>query len=338
VTDPLWITEADVVAALSLPEAIEALERGLALEAAGQARNMAKTHQIWGGHHTLHAIGAVVEGAHVVGTKTWAHTAGGATPLVTLWNSDTGRLEAIIEAFALGQMRTGGISGVATAHMANEDADELAIVGTGKQAMTQVVAVAAVRALKRIRVFSPTPENRAAFTGRLKLLLPGVQAAEAASVEEAVKDAPIVTLVTRARAPVLSASMLASGTHLNAVGAITPEREEFAQDVFDRVDSIAVDMVESVKSLSAEFRKRFGEGDWASVRPLSELVAAKATRPESADLTLFKAMGMGLSDLALGVEILERVRAAGGGHAFPHPKPAQPRLLRARSSKETSHA
>jgi ornithine cyclodeaminase len=144
-------------------EAIPALEAGLALEAAGAARNMAKTHQIWGGHHTLHAIGAVVEGANIVGTKTWAHTAGGATPLVTLWNSDTGRLEAIVEAFALGQMRTGGISGVATARMANRGADDLAIIGTGKQAMTQVVAVASVRPLKRIRVFSPTAENRQAF-------------------------------------------------------------------------------------------------------------------------------------------------------------------------------
>ena len=133
-SDPLWITESDVVESLSLPEAIPALEAGLALEAAGSARNMAKTHQIWGGHHTLHAIGAVVEGAHIVGTKTWAHTAGGATPLVTLWNSESGNLEAIIEAFALGQMRTGGISGVATARMAAWDADDFAIIGTGKQA------------------------------------------------------------------------------------------------------------------------------------------------------------------------------------------------------------
>ena len=124
-TDPLWITEAEVVDALSLPEAIPALEAGLALEAAGTARNMPKTHQIWGGHHTLHAIGAVVEGAGTVGTKTWAHTAGGATPLVTLWSSETGKLLAIIEAFALGQMRTGGISGVATDRLARPDADEL---------------------------------------------------------------------------------------------------------------------------------------------------------------------------------------------------------------------
>jgi ornithine cyclodeaminase len=327
VTDPLWITEADVVAALSLPEAIPALEAGLRLEAAGTARNMEKTHQIWGGHHTLHAIGAVVEGAHIVGTKTWAHTAGGATPLVTLWNSDTGKLEAIIEAFALGQMRTGGISGVATARMAREDADELAIVGTGKQALPQVMAVAAVRPLKRIRVFSPTPENRCAFMARLETLLPAARLIEATSVEAAVKDAPIVTLVTRAREPVLTAAMIAPGTHLNAVGAITPEREEFTQDVFGRVGAIAVDMVESVKSLSAEFVTRFGAGDWSAVRPLSELVAVNATRPKNADITLFKAMGMGLSDLALGIEILKRVRASGGGRPIPSPKPAQPRLV-----------
>jgi len=327
-SEPIWITEQEVVAALSLPEAIEALEKTLGMEASGAARNMPKTAQIWGGHHTLHAVGAVVEGAHVVGTKTWAHTAGGATPLVTMWSSDTGKLEAIIEAFALGQMRTGGISGVATARMAAVDADELAIIGTGKQAMTQVVAVAAVRKLKRIRVYSPTPENRRAFIGKLEKLFPAITLSESESVEAAIKDAPIVTAVTRAREPIVTARMLASGAHFNAVGAITPEREEFTQDVFDRADLIAVDMVESVKSLSAEFRKRFAAGDWSQVRLLSELVARKIVRPKAPGLTLFKAMGMGLSDLALGIEILARVRAAGGGRPIPHPKPAQPRLVR----------
>lgn len=324
--DPLWISEAEVVDALGLPEAITALQSCLAMEAAGTARNMPKTHQIWGGHHTLHAIGAVVEGAAIVGTKTWAHTAGGATPLVTLWSSDTGRLEAVIEAFALGQMRTGGISGVATNRMARDDADELAVIGTGKQAITQVAAVAAVRKLKRIRVFSPTPENRTRFIARLESLFPAIRLKEAMSVGDAVKDAPIVTLVTRARTPILSAAMLARGAHLNAVGAITPEREEFAQDIFDRTSAIAVDMIESVKALSAEFRKRFGDGDWSKVRPLSDLLADNSKRRADADLTLFKAMGMGLSDLALGIEILKRVRAKGGGRVIPHPKPAQPRL------------
>jgi len=200
--------------------------------------------------------------------------------------------------------------------------------GTGKQAMTQVVAVAAVRRLKRIRVFSPNAENRHAFIAKLEKLCPEIALIDATSAEEAVKNAPIVTAVTRATEPIITARMLAHGAHFNAVGAITPEREEFTQDVFERVDLIAVDMVESVKGLSTEFRKRFGEGDWSRVHLLSELVAGKVKRPANADLTLFKAMGMGLSDLSLGIEILRRVRANGGGRPIPHPKPAQPRLVR----------
>jgi len=285
-----------VVAALHLGEAIDALERCLLLEAGGQACSMAKTHATWGGGHTLHAIGAVIEGAGVVGTKSWAHTSGGATPLLLLWGAENGQLLAVIEAFALGQMRTGGIAGVATRWLASETADELAIIGTGKQAVTQVAAIAAVRPLRCIRVFSPTADHRRAFVAKLGKLLPEVAVRETASVEAAVDGAPIVTLVTRARQPFMSAGMLGRGTHLNAVGAITPEREEFNQDIFDRVDAIAVDSVASVQALSSEFRRRFSD-DWSSVRPLAALVASTTHRPEAADLTLFKAMGMGLSDL-----------------------------------------
>ena len=144
-SDPIWITEEEVVRLLHLGEAIDALEKGLRLEAAGQAQNMDKTHLVWHGGHTLHALGATFEGAGVFGTKTWGHTAGGATPLMIVWDMNDGSLKAVIEAFALGQMRTGGISGVATRWMAEQDADDFAIIGTGHQALTQVAAVAAVR-------------------------------------------------------------------------------------------------------------------------------------------------------------------------------------------------
>ena len=75
---------------------------------------MAKSLATWGAHHsTLHATGAVVQGAGAVGVKTWAHTEGGACPLLTLYSSETGQLLAIIEAFALGKpvigARIGGI-------------------------------------------------------------------------------------------------------------------------------------------------------------------------------------------------------------------------------------
>ena len=149
----LWITEAEVVRLMDMKGAIAALDRALGLEAAGKAENMVKTHAVWGGHHTLHAIGATFADDGFVGTKTWAH-ANGAAPLLILFDSHNGSLKAIIEAFALGQLRTGGISGLATKYLAADGASDMALIGTGKQAMTQLAAVAAVRPLRRVRAFS----------------------------------------------------------------------------------------------------------------------------------------------------------------------------------------
>ena len=111
---PRWISEADVVQLMHLGEAIDALGRGLIEEAAGSARNMEKTAAHWGASSNMHAIGAVFEGAGVFGTKTWGNTPAGSTPLLLLWNATTAKLLAIIEARALGQMRTAAMSGIAT--------------------------------------------------------------------------------------------------------------------------------------------------------------------------------------------------------------------------------
>jgi alanine dehydrogenase len=300
----------------------------LRLEAAGAARNMEKTHTSWGHGHTLHAIGAVVEGEHLVGTKTWAH-AEGAAPILVLWHSETGALVAIIEAFALGQMRTGAIAGLAARWMARDDSSDMAIIGSGKQAMTQVAAVIAARPIRQVRVYSPTPAHREAFAAKITAAFPAVKTRAVDTLEAATKDAAIVTVVTRAREPFLYSRHLARGTHVNAVGAIVPERCEFAADLFARLGAIAVDTLPSVKALSREFREEFDtrrQGDWSSVEPLSRRIARGARRDAGCDLSVFKAMGMGLSDLALAAELLRRARAQGRGRAMPEVARAAPRL------------
>jgi ornithine cyclodeaminase len=320
--DALWIGEADVVGLMDLPQAIDALEDGLRMRAAGTARLMGKTHVAWGGGDTLHAIGAVMEGAGLFGTKSWGHTAGGATPLLLLWRVEDGSLAAIIEAFALGQMRTGGIAGLATRLMAVPAARSMAVIGTGKQAMAQVAAVAAVRDLAELRVFSPTPEKRAAFAE--KAAGHGFAVRIADSVAEAVEGAEIITAVTRARSPFLDAAMIAPGAHINAVGAITPERQEVAGDVFARVTAIAADDPDAAGRLSAEL---LALDPAPAVHPLEAFIAAPPARGAGRDLTLFKAMGTGLSDLSLGVRLFEAARAAGIGRSVPHPRRAAPRLF-----------
>jgi ornithine cyclodeaminase len=323
-SDPIWITEAEVVGLMDLPEAISALESALRAEAKGDAQNMTKTLMQYG-KSNLHAIGARLDG--LVGTKTWAHTEGGTCPLLLLWDAQNGSLVAVIEAFALGNMRTGGISGVAADWLADPAAKVMGLVGTGKQALSQIGTMLAVRPVERVQVFGPTADKRAAFVARAREEF-GVDVVEATSVEAACKGAQIVTLVTRATQPVLTAAMLASGTHLNAVGAIAPDREEFTQDVFARVSALAVDNLAGVQQLSREFKTCYDKAGWDKVPTLAQLIASGRRRTPQDDITLFKAMGMGISDLALGTELVRRARAGGIGRSIPQPKKAKARLAR----------
>lgn len=318
-----WISEAEVAAVLDLRIAIAAVESGLVAEASGAAENMPKTHVTWGDGHSLHAIGAAFTVSGMVGTKTWAHTAEGATPLLILFDADSGALRAVIEAFALGQLRTAAVSAVATRWLAAEAVDELAIIGTGRQALAQVAAVAAVRPLRTVRVFSPTAAHRDAFAARVRDEL-GLAAHAVGSVAAAVDGAPLVTVATRARQPILHAAMLARGAHVNAIGAITPERVEFSGDVFGRCGIVAVDSLAAVQSLSREFRDHYGSGgDWDAVTPLSQVVAGAARRKAATDLTLCKAMGVGVSDVAVAIELMSRAERTGRGRPLVQPEPVK---------------
>ena len=327
---PIWLTEQDVVELLDLRDAIGALESALREEAGGAAVNMTKTLLQYG-KSNLHAIGGKL--GELVGTKTWAHTEGGTCPLLLLWDAGNGSLVAVIEAFALGNLRTGGISGLATDWMASRGARSFAVVGSGKQALAQVGAVLAVRPIELLKVFSPRPESRAAFVAKAREEF-RIEVLDCASVDAACEGAEVITLVTRAAKPFLSAAALRRGAHVNAVGAIAPDREEFAQDLFSRATLVAVDNLAGVQKLSREFITRYGTGDWSEVKPLCQLVASDRRRSASDDLSLFKAMGMGISDLALGAELVRRARERGVGRALAQPRKAKPRLTR--SKEETT--
>jgi len=322
----LWLTEADVVSLINLSGVIEALEYGLRLEAQGKAKNLPKGQSAWQGG-SLNITGAQFTSAGFAGAKVWSNVGGKSAPLVLLHGADDGQLKAIIEAVALGQMRTAALAAVATHWLAAEGADDMGLVGTGKQAITQVAAVHAVRPLKRLRVFSPTSVNRAQFSETVRGQF-DFEVVEATSVGHAVSEAPIITTVTRAKEPFLFSSMVAPGSHINAAGAIITGFAEIGRDILPRCDSVAVDNLAQCRELSRELQSFYddGPGDWGKVHVLSDLVAANDPRPADLDLTLFKWMGVGLADLAAGIEIFGRAESQGVGTRYPHPGRAAPDL------------
>ncbi|CAB3654022.1 ornithine cyclodeaminase family protein [Achromobacter kerstersii] len=314
-----YLTERDVVSVLNIHRAIDALQDMLVAQARDQARNLPKTLATWGDGSSMHALGSVQTGeGGYAGFKTWVHTKAGGGSLFSLFDAATGALRAIIEARALGMLRTAAISGVATRALAPQDATRAALVGTGPQAVTQLAALAAVRDLRQVRVYSPTPEKRRAFVASVAGKY-AFDVQESPSLEHALAGAEIVTLITRAVDPFVEAALLAGCRHLNAVGAILPSKAEFAQDVFTLADRVVVDDLENARKGSRELRERYGAdgAPWPDVAVLGQLLAQGDARPPQARLTIFKGMGMGLSDLAMARVVFEHAREHGLGIELP---------------------
>ncbi|HEY0294423.1 MAG TPA: ornithine cyclodeaminase family protein [Bordetella sp.] len=326
----IWLSENDVSGLVSLKDAIGALEDGLRALGSGDGFNIDKALGSFGSASSMHSLGSALPGVGFCGYKNWINTPQGAKALYVLFDAVNGRLLALMEANVLGQLRTSAMTGLGTKWLTRPGVDDMALIGSGRQALAQVAAVHLVRPLARLRVWSPTPEKRKAFCETLRAQF-DFDVVEAATLREATAGAPIVTTVTRARTPFLEAKALDKGTHLNAVGAILPASAEFHQDVFNRVGFIAVDDVSATRKASREFIDYFdqgaGAGDWARVHPLSEVIAGGKGIAGDTDLTLFKSMGMGISDLSVAMLAYQRAREAGLGLEIPLTAGAAIRLV-----------
>jgi alanine dehydrogenase len=254
-----------------------------------------------------------------IGMKLYTGVRGTARFVVPLFKSTTGEMAALIEADALGQLRTGAASGVATKYLANADARTACIIGTGYQARTQLEAVAAVRRLERIRAFGRDPERRAKFCRDMSERI-GVAVEPAASGEEAMKGADILITATSATKVVLEGAWLAPGIHINAMGANWPQKRELDAAAVGRADKIVVDSIEQSKMEAGDLIQAFGEDQprWNAVQELSQIVAGKAPGRNSADqITLFKSNGIATWDLAAAVRVYEMAAARGIGKPIP---------------------
>lgn len=318
----LYLTEKDVVSVLDMPAAISALREMLIQQGQEKVKNVPKALGTWADGSSMHALGSVMTDGGHCGFKTWVHTKRGGGSMFSLFDSHNGKLLALIEARALGMMRTAAVTGVATSVMAPTDVHTAALIGTGPQAVTQLAAMAAVRDWKEIRVYSPTAEKRQAFVEKLAPRY-GFSLRACDSLEQAMDGAQVLTTITRAADPFITPELLQSCVHINAVGAILPGKSEIDQATVKQAGLIAVDDKENAVRGSQELRDLLGTdlADWGSVKLLSELLVSGQGRPADTRLTLFKGMGMGMSDLA----VAGRVYAGALERGLGIPLPAQTR-------------
>jgi ornithine cyclodeaminase/alanine dehydrogenase len=314
---PLYLTEADVARLSDIGDAVAALEQAFhAWRDPGTANMPRQRAALPGGFFNLMGSAYVQKG--VYGLKAYAGGPGGANFNICLYGVEHRRLLAVFEANLLSQLRTGGASGLATKLMANADAATLAVLGTGKQARAQVLAVCAVRPIKEIRIFSPTPANRAAFAREMEQET-GIVARVMDSGEACIVGADVIVLITKAADPVIRSEWLREGAHINGAGANAANRRELDAATVLRARVLVTDDLAQAKIEAAEFRDLVKDGrlTWDAVHELGDVVTgAVAGRHGPQDLTLFKSLGVGLEDIAFAEMIYRRALAQGAGQTL----------------------
>ncbi|MBM3449533.1 MAG: ornithine cyclodeaminase family protein [Armatimonadetes bacterium] len=202
-------TEAGARAALRMRPLIDALASAFRGQSAGRVTNNPRTRVIGGGGGTLQLMSAGWRDADTMDYKAYTTSANGVEFLVLLYDG-AGRPLATFEADALGALRTGAASGLATRHMARANASAVAILGSGAQARTQLTAVCALRDVRRATVFSRTPANRDRFAEEMSATL-GIPVTSAATAAEVTARSDILCVITTARDPVLAGRWLGGG-------------------------------------------------------------------------------------------------------------------------------
>lgn len=315
----LYLREEHVRELLTMPEAIAAVEHSFKDQGNGDAVVYPRT-RLRAGEAFFQMMPAVMPNAGGMGFKIYAGSAAGrAKALVTYYDTATGQLAALIEAAALGQIRTGAATGVATKYQAREDATTVAVIGTGYQARTQLEAVCAVRPITKAVVYSRNPENRMQFAQRMSARL-GIEIVPAETVAEAVAGADIVVTMTNASEPVLFGTMLEPGQHINAAGANSITRRELDEEAVRRATIITVDDMEQAKLECGDIAIAVERGliNWEMAIELGDVVAGRTKgRTSAQDITLFESHGIGLWDIAAASVVYKNARARGVGDELP---------------------
>jgi ornithine cyclodeaminase/alanine dehydrogenase-like protein (mu-crystallin family) len=176
----------------------------------------------------------------------------GGDQLVAVWDR-AGALRCVVVGEELGARRTGALGAVAADALARPDARVAAVIGSGRQAWTQLWALAAVRPLDDVRVFSRSPESRAAFAERAEADLGVVRARAVDSAAEAVRGADMIVLATRSATPVILAEDVGEGTHVITVGPKTRDAHELPLGLVERASVVTCDAPEQARGDGSEF-------------------------------------------------------------------------------------
>jgi len=216
--------------------------------------------------------------------------------VILLFDIETGIPKAIINGSSLTALRTGAASGLATDLLARHDASNLAIIGSGVQARTQLEAVCEVRDIKKVKVYSRNLKNAENFCLAMRGMHKIPKQIEVCNtIHDATIDADIICTATTSQTPIIDVQNIKSGVHINAVGGHTLTTRETGQNLIDSA-YVVVEQKEAT----------FNESCEQNVTELGEIInKIKAARCDQNQITLFASVGTAIQDISVAEVVFQ---------------------------------
>lgn len=230
-----------------------------------------------------------------------------------LLDATDGELLLVCDGTSLTALRTGAASGLATRRLARADARRLAIFGAGGQAVTQLDAILAVRAIEEVRVVGRDSAREAEFVAAAQRRYPKVRV-ERSNARAALDGADVVVTATNSTSPVFDGAQVAPGTHVNAIGAYRLDMRELDAWLL-RHARVVVDQREAALAEAGDLAGAVADGALAAaaIAELGEL--PEDARTGAFEITVFKSVGHAALDLFTALELFRRARESGGESA-----------------------
>lgn len=236
---------------------------------------------------------------------------------VLLLDPATGHPEALLEGEALGAIRTGATSAVATDLLARRSSRTLAVLGTGVQARTQVLGVCRVRPIETVRVYGRDPDSVRRFAaGVTGLVQSPVEVVVEKTPGAAVGRADVVCTATSSSTPVFADRELRAGVHINGVGSVSPSMAEIPHRTIARA-LLVVDDRGSALAAAGDVIQAIEQGAITADHihgALGELLLGRIGGRSSPDqVTVFKSVGLAMQDVVAASLAYQRAASRGIG-------------------------
>jgi alanine dehydrogenase len=313
---PVFVPADAVAQAVDLRAAIAAIRRTYEAQAR-ESRGSAGRVVARGADGTrIRALAAVLPCGDILGAKLHVQTAGGGSRfLLAVFSQNDGALLGLLDGRMITEIRTGATSALALDLLAPAGPLDLALLGSGREAHSHLRAIATLRSLRRVRVFSPTPEHRERFAQQAAEEL-SVEVMPCSSAEQAISDADTIVATARSRGetPVFEPSALRDGTTIVSVGSTLPEQRELDEHVLGRAALIVADEPAELLAQSGDCIAAAHAGIALAHKTHSLVDLVQHSLPVAVDhsaVNIFKSVGSALQDIAVAGLVLQRAAAAG---------------------------